>query len=115
MAIANSYSGRDYDLVPTFDAFHDIGDPVGAAAHIREALTDDGTWTLVEFAANDAVEDNLNPMDRTAYSTSTLACRPCALDQAGERVLGARAGEAVSGEPSPTAGSLDPAGQPRRR
>ncbi len=95
VATAKSYDGARYDFVTTFDAFHDMGDPVGAAAHIRDTLTDDGTWMLVEFAASDAVEDNLNPMGRAAYSISTLACTPCALDQEGERVLGAQAGEAA--------------------
>jgi 2-polyprenyl-3-methyl-5-hydroxy-6-metoxy-1,4-benzoquinol methylase len=93
VATAKSYNGAGYDFVTTFDAFHDMGDPVGAAAHVRDTLTDDGTWMLVELFANDRVEDNLNPMGRAAYSISTLACTPGALDQEGERVLGAQAGE----------------------
>ncbi|MDS0475020.1 class I SAM-dependent methyltransferase [Natrinema sp. 1APR25-10V2] len=94
VATAKSYDGAAYDFVTTFDAFHDMGDPVGAAAHVRDTLTDDGTWMIVELFANDRVEDNLNPMGRAAYSISTLICTPCALDQEGERVLGAQAGEA---------------------
>ncbi|MGM0605751.1 MAG: class I SAM-dependent methyltransferase [Halobacteriota archaeon] len=94
VATAKSYNGSRYDFVATFDAFHDMGDPVGAAAHVRDTLTDDGTWMIVELFANDSVEDNLNPMGRAAYSISTLICTPGALDQEAERVLGAQAGEA---------------------
>ena len=93
VARAKSYNGADYDFVATFDTFHDLGDPVGAAANVRDTLTEDGTWMIVELFANDRVEDNLNPMGRAAYSISTLICTPCALDQEAERVLGAQAGE----------------------
>jgi hypothetical protein len=47
-----------------FDALHDMGDPVGAARHIRGALADEGTWLLVEPHAGDRLEDNLNPVGR---------------------------------------------------
>jgi len=93
VAGAKSYDGGEYDFVTTFDAFHDLGDPVGAAAHVRDTLTDDGTWMIVELFADDRVKDNLDPMGRAAYSISTLVCTPCALDQEAERVLGAQAGE----------------------
>ena len=33
-----NFSGTGYDLVTTFDCLHDMGDPVGAARHIRESL-----------------------------------------------------------------------------
>lgn len=94
MATATSDDGDDHDLATTFDAFHDMGDPVGVAAHVRETLADDGAWLIVELFATDRVEDTLTPMGRAAYSISTPVCTPCALDQAGERVLGAQAGEA---------------------
>jgi len=93
VATAKSFDGTRYDFVTTFDAFHDLGDPVGAAAHILDALADDGTWMIVELFSNDRVEENLNPMGRAAYSISTLTCTPGALDQEAERVLGAQAGE----------------------
>ena len=38
VAGATSFSGRDYDLVTMFDCLHDMGDPVGAARHVREAI-----------------------------------------------------------------------------
>ena len=68
--------GDGFDLVCVFDAFHDLGDPVGAAAHVRQALAPDGTWLLVEPFAGDPVEDNLNPIGRVLYSASTMLCTP---------------------------------------
>ena len=83
-----------YDLVTTFDCLHDMGDPVAAARRIRSALGPDGTWLLVEPAAGDTVEDNLNPVGRVYYGFSTLLCVPNALSQGGTRSLGAQAGPA---------------------
>ena len=42
-----------YDLVAMFDCLHDMGDPVGAARHVRGALEQDGTWMIVEPFAGD--------------------------------------------------------------
>ena len=53
VASAQTFSGRGYDLVATFDCLHDMGDPLGAARHVREALAPDGTWMIVEPAAGD--------------------------------------------------------------
>jgi SAM-dependent methyltransferase len=94
MAPASSYSGKGYDLVTMFDCLHDMGDPVGAARHVRETLADDGTWMIVEPAAGDRVEDNLNPVGRAYYSFSTLLCTPASLSQEVGLALGAQAGEA---------------------
>ena len=94
VAAAKTFSGRGYDLVTTFDCLHDLGDPVGAAAHIRETLAPDGTWLIVEPYAGDRVEDNLNPVGRAYYAASTLLCTPCSLDQEVGLALGAQAGEA---------------------
>jgi ubiquinone/menaquinone biosynthesis C-methylase UbiE len=95
VASAQSYAGTGYDLVATFDCLHDMGDPVGAARHVRESLTPDGTWLVVEPAAGDDVSDNLNPVGRVYYSFSTLLCVPNALSQSGGYALGAQAGEAA--------------------
>src|SRR4029077_18036097 len=43
-AAAKEYPRADYDLVAVFDCLHDMGDPVGAAKHVRESLAKDGTW-----------------------------------------------------------------------
>jgi SAM-dependent methyltransferase len=48
VASASAYPGGGYDLVTVFDALHDMGDPIGAAAHIRQSLAPDGTFLLVE-------------------------------------------------------------------
>jgi len=92
-ATAREYGGTDYDLVTMFNCFHDMGDPVGVAAHVRETLTDDGTWMIVEPYAEDRVEDNLTPFGRLAYSISTVACTPNSLSQEVGYGLGAQAGE----------------------
>lgn len=94
VASASSFSGEGYDLVTMFDCLHDMGDPAGAARHVRRALADDGTWMIVEPAAGDRVEDNLNPVGRAYYSFSTLLCTPCSLSQEVGLALGAQAGEA---------------------
>jgi len=92
---AQDFTGRGYDLVATFDCLHDMGDPLGAAKHIRDSLAPDGTWLIVEPAAGDTVADNLNPVGRVYYSFSTFLCVPNALSQTGGYALGAQAGEAA--------------------
>jgi ubiquinone/menaquinone biosynthesis C-methylase UbiE len=93
VASAQTFSGSGYDLVTTFDCLHDMGDPLGAARHIREALGPDGTWLIVEPAAADSVEGNLNPVGRIYYGFSAFLCVPNALSQPGGYSLGAQAGE----------------------
>ena len=90
---AQTFSGSGYDLVATFDCLHDMGDPLGAARHIREALSTNGTWLIVEPYAGDAVSDNLNPLGRMYYSASSFLCVPNGLSQPGGYSLGAQAGE----------------------
>jgi SAM-dependent methyltransferase len=94
-ASAQTFSGTGYDLVATFDCLHDMGDPVGAARHIRRALDADGTWLIVEPLAGDTLADNLNPVGRVYYSGSTFLCVPNARSQPGGYALGAQAGEAA--------------------
>jgi ubiquinone/menaquinone biosynthesis C-methylase UbiE len=90
---AKEYPGADYDLVAVFDCLHDMGDPVGAAAHVRRSLAKDGTWMIVEPYANDQLKDNLNPVGRVYYAFSTLLCTPCSRSQEVGLCLGAQAGE----------------------
>lgn len=94
VAPASLYSGRGYDLVTMFDCLHDMGDPACAARHVRQSLAPDGTWMIVEPAAGDRVEDNLNPVGRAYYAFSTLLCTPSSLSQPVGLALGAQAGEA---------------------
>ena len=93
-ASAQTFGGSGFDLVTTFDALHDMGDPVGAARHVREALADDGTWMIVEPMAGDRLEDNLNPVGRTYYGFSTLLCTPASLSQDVGLAIGTQAGPA---------------------
>jgi hypothetical protein len=97
VASAADFPGGGYDLVTCFDCLHDLGDPRGAARHVREALADDGTWMLVEPMAGDRLEDNLHPVGRLMYSASTMVCVPTSLDQGVGEALGAQAGEARLG------------------
>jgi hypothetical protein len=93
-APSKSYPGENYDLVTFFDCLHDMGDPVGAAAHVRETLAPDGTWMIVEPFAHDRLEKNLNPVGRIFYAASTMICTPASRSQEVGLALGAQAGEA---------------------
>jgi SAM-dependent methyltransferase len=92
VADAKNFPGR-YDLVAFFDCLHDMGDPVGAAQHVRKALEPDGTWMVVEPFAHDRLRENLNPVGRIYYAGSTMVCTPCSLSQEVGLALGAQAGE----------------------
>jgi SAM-dependent methyltransferase len=94
VASSKAYAGTGYDLVAFFDCLHDMGDPVGAAAHVRRSLAADGTWMIVEPFANDHLEDNLNPVGRVFYAASTMICTPASRAQEVGLALGAQAGEA---------------------
>jgi SAM-dependent methyltransferase len=94
VATAKEYPGKDYDFVAVFDCLHDMGDPVGAAKHVRQSLAKDGTWMIVEPFANDHLKDNLNPVGRVYYGFSTLLCTPSSRSQEVGLCLGAQAGEA---------------------
>jgi SAM-dependent methyltransferase len=104
VADASSFTGSGYDLVTMFDCLHDMGDPVGAARHVRETIAADGTWMIVEPMAGDRVEDNLNPVGRAFYGFSTLLCTPSSLAQPVGRALGTQAGPARIREVTTTAG-----------
>jgi 2-polyprenyl-3-methyl-5-hydroxy-6-metoxy-1,4-benzoquinol methylase len=93
VATARDFSGEGYDLVCLFDALHDMGDPVGAARRIRQALAPDGALLLVEPNAGDALEQNLNPVGRAFYGLSTVICTPGSLAQEVGLGLGGQAGE----------------------
>lgn len=93
VAASKDYPGEGYDLVTFFDCLHDMGDPIGAAAHVRKTLTDDGTWMIVEPFANDTPAENHNPVGRVYYSASTIICTPASRSQEVGACLGAQAGE----------------------
>ncbi|HVL83119.1 MAG TPA: methyltransferase domain-containing protein [Pseudonocardia sp.] len=85
---AADFPGERYGLVCVFDALHDMGDPVGAARHIRAALADDGTFLLVEPMAGERLEDNVSPVGRMFYSAAPFICRPHARSEHGPHELG---------------------------
>lgn len=93
LAKAKEFPGTGYDLVTMFDCLHDMGDPVGAARHVRKAIAANGIWMIVEPFAHDELKDNLNPVGRVYYSFSTLLCTPCSRSQEVGLCLGAQAGE----------------------
>ena len=86
-ASAQDFGGTGYDLVTTFDALHDMGDPVGAARHVRAALADDGTWMVVEPMAGDTRRGQPQP-----GRPGLLRLLDAAL-HAGVAVAGGRAGD----------------------
>jgi SAM-dependent methyltransferase len=93
IASAAAYPGSGYDLITMFDCLHDMGDPIGAAKHVRQSLAPDGTWLIVEPVAGDKVEQNLNPVGRAYYAFSSFLCTPNSLSQEVGLALGAQAGE----------------------
>lgn len=93
VATAKDFHGAKYDLVACFDCLHDMGDPAGAARHVREMLNADGTWMIVEPFAHDQLEHNLNPVGRVFYAASTMICTPASRAQEVGLCLGAQAGE----------------------
>lgn len=93
VAPAASFPGGGYDLVAVFDSLHDMGDPVGAARHVKQALAADGTWLIIEPIAGDSVEQNLNPVGRAYYAFSSFLCVPNSLSQDVGLALGAQAGQ----------------------
>ncbi len=93
VAKAKDYPGKGFQLVTFFDCLHDMGDPEGAARHVRETLDANGSWMIVEPFAHDKLEDNLNPIGRLFYAASTMLCTPASLSQEVGLGLGAQAGE----------------------
>jgi SAM-dependent methyltransferase len=93
IASAKDFAGNDYGLMTVFDALHDMGDPVGAASHVKESLQPDGAFMIVEPLAADSLAENINPVGRVYYGFSTMLCTPGSLSQEVGLALGAQAGE----------------------
>jgi hypothetical protein len=86
-ALAKEFDG-EFDLICMFDCLHDMGDPAGAAAHIRSCLKIEGTLMVAEPIAEDAIQDNINPVGRLYYAASTMVCVPTSLAQEVGTALG---------------------------
>ncbi|HUS62734.1 MAG TPA: methyltransferase domain-containing protein [Acidimicrobiales bacterium] len=95
VASAADFPGRDFDLACVFDALHDMGDPVGAATHIRSALTPDGTFLIVEPMSGESVLENCNPIGKLFYSAGLFVCVPHAKAQGGAQQLGPQVPEST--------------------
>jgi 2-polyprenyl-3-methyl-5-hydroxy-6-metoxy-1,4-benzoquinol methylase len=81
------------DLITTFDCIHDMTHPFEMMQAIRAALSDDGTWLLVDIKAHDtfALNAKKNPMAPLMYGISVLSCMSSAMsspDGAGLGTLG---------------------------
>ena len=70
-----------------------MGDPVGAASHVRQSLDTGGTLMVVEPIAGDSLAENLNPVGRVYYGFSTMVSTPGSMSQEVGLALGAQAGE----------------------
>lgn len=92
-ARADAYPGTGYDLICFFDCLHDMGDPVAVAAHAADVIADDGTVLLVEPFAEDHLGEDVSPVARLYYASSTTVCCAHAISDGGRMVLGGQAGE----------------------
>jgi len=98
VATAKAFPGDDYDLVCIFDALHDMGDPAGAAAHVRNTLKPGGSFMVVEPLAGNRLSENMHILGQIFYSISTCACVPASKAQEVGLALGAQAGERRLGD-----------------
>jgi hypothetical protein len=82
-------AGSDYSLVLTFDCLHDMTRPDAAAAAIRGAIAQDGTWLVKEIRCDDTWAGNRrNPMLALFLGFSVSACMSSALSEPGGAGLG---------------------------
>src|SRR5260370_8730719 len=93
VATAKDFPGNDYGFVTVFDALHDMGDPIGAASHVKQSLQADGTFMIVEPLAGDSLAENINPVGRLYYGFSTMICTPGSLTQEVGLALQSQAGD----------------------
>ncbi len=91
-ASAKEVPARGFDLLCCFDCLHDMGDPAGAARHLRGTLKPDGAWMVVEPMARDTLRENMNPVGRIYYGASAMICTPASMSQEVGAALGAQAG-----------------------
>jgi 2-polyprenyl-3-methyl-5-hydroxy-6-metoxy-1,4-benzoquinol methylase len=79
----------DYSLVLTFDCLHDMTRPDAAAAAIRRAIADDGTWLVKEIRCDNTwVGNRRNPMLAMFLGFSIASCMSSALSEPGGAGLG---------------------------
>ena len=93
IASAKSFPGSGYDLITCLHSLQDLGDPTGAVAHIRNALSAEGSFLVVAPAAGHSVEKNLHPIGQFYYSLSAMVHGPGSRSQEIGACLGAQASE----------------------
>jgi 2-polyprenyl-3-methyl-5-hydroxy-6-metoxy-1,4-benzoquinol methylase len=92
-------SDHSVGLITTFDCIHDMTQPFEMMQALRQAITPDGTWLLVDIKAHDTFALNAarNPMTPLMYGISVLSCMSSGLstaDGAGLGTLGLPASKA---------------------
>lgn len=80
------------DLVTTFDCIHDMTHPQEMMHAIRAAISDEGTWLLVDIKGKATFAENArNPMAALMFGISVMSCMSSAMsapDGAGLGTLG---------------------------
>ncbi len=95
VARAQDYPGGEFDFACIFDALHDMGDPVGAAAISGQSLKPDGVFMVVEPQwRGTRWPRTCTRMGQIFYGFSCMACVPASLAQEVGLGLGAQAGQA---------------------
>ncbi len=86
---AKELPGTGFDLVCMFDCLHGMGDPVGAARRIRQALAPDGTLLLVEPLAGDwALGSTELAIGKWGTVVTIRSCEATYVDQVGGDMRG---------------------------
>ncbi|MEO1064841.1 MAG: class I SAM-dependent methyltransferase [Actinomycetota bacterium] len=79
----------DVDVVLTFDCLHDMAFPDRAAAAIRRAIAEDGTWLIKDIRSTGSFEqDSRNPLLAMFYGFSIGSCLQSATSEPGGLGLG---------------------------
>jgi len=72
-----------FDLITSFDVIHDLIAPLDGLRRIREALSDEGVYLMMEPNAGSDLEDNLTPRGAMLYGISALHCMTQSLARGG--------------------------------
>ena len=70
VASASTFSGTGYDLAATFDCLHDMGDPLAAARHVRQAIKPGG-YALGAQAGEAAIRQVVTDAGFTRFRRAT--------------------------------------------
>jgi ubiquinone/menaquinone biosynthesis C-methylase UbiE len=84
---------ESFDLITTFDAVHDQGQPLRLLKGIHRALKANGVYLMQDISASSRIRNNLaHPLGTLLYTVSCMHCMTVSLAQGGEG-LGAMWGE----------------------